>query len=143
MTPRHLFLETNCTALVLKDAPCQTSIHLGQWFMVRRRFLMVFAIYTYIKLCSHRSWTFVIPGTLLNLFVLSMIHAKIVPFDAAILKKNMFKHFLLYHLWVIVRFSLRVLTACCHLFVVGRLRISLTRLAGVFILLLGPPKSDR
>jgi len=35
---------------------------------------------------------------------------------------------------------------CCHLFVVGGLRASMTRralLAGVFILLLGPPKPDR
>jgi len=36
--------------------------------------------------------------------------------------------------------------ACCHLFVVGGLRTSMTwiaMLAGVFILLLGPPKLDR
>jgi len=36
--------------------------------------------------------------------------------------------------------------ACCHLFVVGGLHASVTRiatLAGVFILLLGPPKPDR
>jgi len=35
---------------------------------------------------------------------------------------------------------------CCHLFVVGGLRASVIRiamLAGVFILLLGPPKPDR
>jgi len=45
-----------------KDAPCQKSMHSGLWFM-RRRFLKVFAISTYIKLCPHRAWPFVTPGT--------------------------------------------------------------------------------
>jgi len=43
-------------------------------------------------------------------------------------------------------FSMLNIPVCCHLFVVGGLRTSVTQiamLAGVFILLLGPPKPDR
>jgi len=33
-----------------KDDPCKTSLHSGKWFMIRR-FVKVFALYTYIKRC--------------------------------------------------------------------------------------------
>jgi len=42
--------------------------------------------------------------------------------------------------------SYPIVPVCCYLFVVGGLRTSviwITLLAGVFILLLGPPKPDR
>jgi len=45
-----------------------------------------------------------------------------------------------------IDFLFKIPHACCHLFVVGELRASVTRivmLAGVFILLLEPPKPDR
>jgi len=45
-----------------------------------------------------------------------------------------------------IGFLFRTPRACCHLFVVGGLRTSMTpiaMLAGVFILLSGPPKPDR
>jgi len=47
---------------------------------------------------------------------------------------------------IILHFLKYTHTACCHLFVVGGLRTSMTpiaMLAGVFNLLVGPPKSDR
>jgi len=44
------------------NAPCQILMHAGHWFM-RRTFLKIFAIYTYIKICALRAWPFVTPGT--------------------------------------------------------------------------------
>jgi len=44
------------------DAPCQIIMHSGQWFL-RRRFLKVFAILTYTKLCPLKACPFVTPGT--------------------------------------------------------------------------------
>jgi len=47
----------------------------GQWFM-RRRFLNVFAIKTYIKQCSLRAWPFMTPGTSIEHLAPRMFHAK-------------------------------------------------------------------
>jgi len=48
-----------------KDASCQKAMHSGQWF-TRRRFLKVFAIENYIKICPLRAWPFATSETLIE-----------------------------------------------------------------------------